>query len=178
MQLNSGIDDCWAHLLHQKGKLIGRTFQVIVQDGLVDPEQGVVSREDNRECGKVSLQPRVDCEAACSWIHAGNILHIVNVLLGQLVPVIPVPVIHVLADKGVRPNSPVEIDLRHVHVVQEVDQLLGSWRTIVFPRLLLQRLFQDFLGHLRRVVEVEGHIGYKPLLIQVAQLLIEHESLS
>ena len=59
------------------------------QDGLVDPEERVVSREHNREGGKVPLQPWVDCEAACSWIHAGNVLHIMNVFLGQLVPVVP-----------------------------------------------------------------------------------------
>ena len=47
MQLNSGIDNCRAHLLHQIGELVGRAFQMLGQDGLVDPEEGVVSREHN-----------------------------------------------------------------------------------------------------------------------------------
>ena len=117
MQLNSGIDDCWAHLLHQKGKLIGRTFQVIIQDGLVDPEQGVVSREDNRECGKVSLQPRVDCEAARGGVHTGGVLDVVDVFLGEFSPVVPVTVVHVLSDQSVRTHSSVLVHLGHVHVV-------------------------------------------------------------
>ena len=121
MKLHGSIHNCRTHLLDKEGELVGWGLQVLGQDGLVDPEEGVVAREHNREGGKVALQPRVDCEAAGCWVHASDVLHVVDVLLGELVPVVPVPIVHVLADKGMRANSPIEVNLWHVHVIQEVN---------------------------------------------------------
>lgn len=56
---------------------------------------------------------------------------------------LPVPVVHVLPDEGVRGHGPVLVHLGHVHVVDEVDQLLRARRPVVSPRFLLQRLLQD-----------------------------------
>ena len=89
MELHGGIHNCRTHLLDKEGELVGRGLQVLSQDGLVDPEEGVVSREHNREGGKVALQPRVDCEAASCWVHASDVLHVVDVLLSQLRLAVP-----------------------------------------------------------------------------------------
>ena len=87
-------------------------------------------------------------------------------------------IVDVLAYDCVRSHRPVGVDLRHVHVIQEVDQLFASRRAIVFPCLLLQRFLQDLLGHLCAVVEVEGDIGNEVLLIKMTQSLVQHEGFS
>ena len=79
----------------------------------------------------MSLKSRVDGEAASSGVHAGNILHIANLLEGEFGPVIPVLVVQVLADERVGLHGAIGVHLRHVHVVNEVDQLLGARRTVV-----------------------------------------------
>ena len=38
---------------------------------------------------KAHLQPWIDGEASCRWVHAGHVLAIVDVLRGQLVAVVP-----------------------------------------------------------------------------------------
>ena len=67
--------------------------------------------------------------------------------------------------------------LRHVHVVEEVDQLLAAWRAIVLTRLLFQRLFQDLLCELRVVVEVEGDVGDQEVLVHLPELLVDDQRL-
>ena len=112
MKLHGSIHNCRTHLLDEEGELVGRGLQVLSQDGLVDPEEGVVAREHNREGGKVALQPWVDSEASGCWVHASDVLHVVDVLLGELVPVIPVPIVHVLADDRVGANRAVLVHLK------------------------------------------------------------------
>ena len=89
MKLHGSIHNCRTHLLDEEGELVGRGLQVLSQDGLVDPEEGVVAREHNREGGKVALQPWVDGEAACCRVHASHVLDVVDVLLGQLRLAVP-----------------------------------------------------------------------------------------
>ena len=42
-----------------------------------------------------------------------------------------------------RLHSPVGVHLGHVHVVNEIDELLVAWGTIVSAGFLFQRLLQD-----------------------------------
>jgi len=49
--------------------------------------------------------------------------------------------------------------LRHVHVIDEVDEALRSRRAVVSSGLLLERLLHDVLQHLGRGVEVERDVG-------------------
>ena len=65
----------------------------------------------------MSLEPLTDGEAARGGVHAGDVLAVVDVLQTELVPAVPVTVVNVLPDDGVRPGRAVDIDLRHVHVV-------------------------------------------------------------
>ena len=126
----------------------------------------------------MTLQPRIDREAASGRVHRGDVLGVVDLLQAELVPAIPVAVVHVLTDDRVRTHGSIGVDLGHVHVVQEVDQLLAARGAVVLPRLLLQRLLQDLLSHLCTVVEVEGDTGNEVLLIKVAQGLVQHEGFS
>lgn len=45
----------------------------------------------------------------------------------------PVPVVHVLADEGVWGHRAILVHLWHVHVIDEVDQLLSAWGAVVPP---------------------------------------------
>lgn len=51
-------------------------------------------------------------------------------------------VVHVLAYERVRLHRAVRVHLRHVHVVDEVDQPSAAGGPVVAPRFLLQGLFQ------------------------------------
>lgn len=51
--------------------------------------------------------------------------------------------VHVLPDEGVGGHRPVLVHLGHVHVVNEIDELLIAWGTIVSASFLFQRLLQD-----------------------------------
>ena len=90
-------------------------------------------------------RPGIDSEASGCGVHACDVLYVVDVLGGELVPVVPVVVVQVLPDQGVGLNRAVRIHFRHVEVVQEVHQLLVARRTVVFASFLLQRFFKDFL---------------------------------
>lgn len=48
-----------------------------------------------------------------------------------------------LPDDGVGLHGPIGIHLRHVHVIDEIDQLLVAWGGIISAGLLFQRLLQD-----------------------------------
>ena len=177
MECQGCIDNVCGHLLHQVGELVGCVLQVLGQDRLVDAEEGIWTGEHYCKCCKVSLQSRIDGETASRGIHAGHVLHIVDVLLGEFGSAVPMAVVHVLTDESVGPNSTIGINLRHVHVIQEVDQLLLSRWTVVPSCLLLETLFKNLLGHLSTGVEVEGNIGDEVLLVHVTEFLVQHERL-
>ena len=90
---------------------------------------------------EVSLQSGVNGEATSSWIHTGHILDIANFLECHFLSVIPVGVVKMLSQQSVWLYSAIGIHLRHVHVINEVDQLFSARRTILLPSLLFQRLF-------------------------------------
>ena len=178
MQGQGGIDKVLTELLDRGKELVAGVLDVVAQDCVVDCEKGLLVGEDDRKGGKVPLEPGVDGEAAGGGVHGGHVLCVVDLLEAELVPAVPVAVVDVLPDDGVGSHRAVLVHLGHVHVVQEVDELLAAGRTVVLTGLLLQRLLNDLLGHLGAVVEVEGDIGHSVLLVQVAESLIEHESLA
>lgn len=67
-------------------------------------------------------------------------------------------------------------DLRHVHVVDEVDQATRAWGTKVAAGLLLERFFQNPLKHLGGGVEVERHVGHHEVIGQVAEFILHQHS--
>lgn len=60
---------------------------------------------------EMSLQSRIDREAARGRVHARHVLTVVDVFQRQFGPVVPVSVVHVLSYESVRLNGPVAIDL-------------------------------------------------------------------
>ena len=62
--------------------------------------------------------------------------------------------------------------------LQEVDKLLVARGAVVLSSLLLQRLLQDLLQHLRSVVVVERHVGDHVVVVQLGQLLVDQDSLA
>lgn len=60
---------------------------------------------------KMPLQSRVYCETAGSRIHAGNEHDVLYVFQCQSGSVVPVFIVHILSDEGVRLHGAVRIDL-------------------------------------------------------------------
>lgn len=56
---------------------------------------------------------------------------------------IPVGVVQVLSDKGMRLNGAISIYLRHIHVIHKVDEFFSARRSKIPACLLLQRLLQN-----------------------------------
>lgn len=71
-----------------------------------------------------------------------------------------------LSDECVWLDSAISIHLRHVHIINEIDQFLCAWRTKTSTRFLLQWFFHHFLQHHGRGVVVEGNSGHQSILIQ------------
>lgn len=124
-----------------------------------------------------NLQPWIDGEAASSGVHAGDILHVVDLLQNQLGPVIPVVVVQVLPKERVWLDSAVRVHLGHVHVINEVHQLLVAWRAVVLSRLLLQWLLHHLLKHEGGGVVVKGDHLHQCILVEGTELLADQNSL-
>ena len=90
-----------------------------------------LAREAHGERGKMPLEPGVDGEAAGRGVHAGDVLHAVDVLRAELVPVVPVVVVQMLPYERVRLHGAVRVHLRHVHVVEKVDELREVYKVKV-----------------------------------------------
>ena len=84
---------------------------------VVDREEGLLTRKDHRKCSKMSLQSRIDCEAASCWIHASHILSIMDILQSQFVPAVPVIIVNVLSNDCMRSSCSIDINFWHVHVI-------------------------------------------------------------
>ena len=112
----------------------------------------------------MSLKPGIDSEATSCGIHAGYILDIADLLQCLLDSVVPMEVVQVLPDKCMRLDSSISIYLRHVHIINEVDQLLGSRRSVVPPGFLLQWFLHDLLEHEGVGVVVEWNGGHQCLV--------------
>ena len=148
------------------------------KDAVVDGCQGVQSREAECKHREMPLQTGVDGETPRGGIHARHVLRVVDVLEGKLRAVVPMAVVEVLTDQSVWLYCEVLIYLRHIHVVNEIDETLGARRTVVTTRLLLQWLLQDSLQHFRGCVEVEWHIPNQELLLQAVEFVIHQDSLA
>ena len=175
MKRQGGIHNVGAHLSHQEGKLVASRIQMIRKNRVVDGEKGIMSRKTHSKGGEMALQSGIDGEASGGWIHARQVLAIVNVLQRQLVSIVPMVVVQMLSNESVRLHRSVGVHLRHVHVVQEIDHLLATGWTIVLSSLLLQRLLQDLLQHLRSVVVVERNVGNQVVLIHLSKFFIHQD---
>ena len=148
---------------------------MVRKDGVVDGEKGIMSRKTHSKRGKMALQSGIDGEASGGWVHARQVLTIVNVFQRQLVPVVPMVVVQMLSNESVWLNRSIGIHFRHVHVIQEIDHLFATGWTIVLSSLFLQRLLQDLLQHLGSVVVVERNVGNQIVLIHLSKFFIHQD---
>ena len=88
----------------------------------------------------MALESGVNGETASRRIHAGHVLHIVDLLEGHLLAVVPVLVVQVLLDEGVGLHSAIRVHHGHVHVIYEVDELLAPRRAKITASFLLKGL--------------------------------------
>ena len=59
------------------------------EDALVDGLEGLGPGEADSKHAEVALQAGVDGEAPSRGVHAGHVLHVADLLQGELVPVVP-----------------------------------------------------------------------------------------
>ena len=148
------------------------------QDARVDRMQRLFAGETDGEHAEVTLETRIDGETSRRRIHTSDVLHVVYLLQRQLLTVVPVPIVQVLTNERVRRHGTVVVDSRHVHIVDEVDQLLRARRTVVSSGLLLERLFHDVLKHRRRRVVVERNCRDEKVVAETVQLVADHHRLA
>jgi len=100
-------------LVHRRRELVVGAGHMLLQDGQVDRLERLLARKTHSEHGKVTQQAWVDGEAARRRIHARHVLRVVDVPKGQLRPVVPVAVVHVLPQNSVRLHCPVRVHLNN-----------------------------------------------------------------
>lgn len=69
---------------------------------------------------------------------------------------LPVAVVQVLPDQCMGLHCPVRVHLRHVQVIDEVHELLGTRRSIISARLFLQRLLKHPCEEVEERAELPG----------------------
>ena len=87
MQLQGGAHNLLGALLHLSHE--APLHHVLREDALVDGLEGLGPREADGKHAEVALQAGVDGEAPGRGVHAGHVLHIVDLLQCQLVAVVP-----------------------------------------------------------------------------------------
>ena len=175
MEHDCSIDQQWTQFLDHIWKLIQLVFKMICQNGLIDCYQSILSWKHYCKCGKVSLEPGIYCETSCCGIHTSHILAVMNVLLSELISVIPMTIVHVLPYQSVRCCSSIWINFRHVQIIQKIDQLSCARRSIVFASFFLQLFFQYLLSQFCIVVEVERNVGNHIVFTELTEFVIHHQ---
>ena len=105
-------------------------YEVLRQDVVVDRMQRVGAGEAECEHAEVSLEARVDREAAGRRVHARHVLRVVDLTQGQLRPVVPMAVVEVLPDQRVRLHREVHVDLRRGAERLRYSVYPGSYHTV------------------------------------------------
>jgi hypothetical protein len=72
---------------------------MLIQNASIDGHQCIMARETDGKYTKMSLQSRINSEAASCWIHGRNILCIVNFFQSKLGSVIPVAIVQMLSNQ-------------------------------------------------------------------------------
>ena len=84
-----------------------------------------------------------------------------------------------LPDQGMRLYSTIRVYLRHINVINEVDQVFSAWRSKISTSFLLQRLLHDLLEHERVGIIVQGYGGNQSLVgVQTSNLIIDKYGLA
>lgn len=120
MQRERGLDDEGDLLLDSLPEVF--LDEVVGKNCVVDGEERGLLGEGNAESPEVSLQSGVDDEGPGGRIEAGQVLGVVDVFQLHLGPVVPVLIVHVLAEQSDGGLRVVWIQLGHIQIIQEVNQ--------------------------------------------------------
>ena len=99
------------HSLNRQRKLVRLAFQMLGQYTPIDGLKGVNARKAHGECGEMALKAWIYGKTSRCWVHAGYILNVVDILQCYFHTVIPMLVVHVLANQRVWLNSAVSVHL-------------------------------------------------------------------
>lgn len=89
----------------------------------------------------MSLKSRVNLERTSSRVHASSVKSILNILKGKLASIIPMLVVFMLSQKRDSSLGVIGIKLRHVKIIDEVDQLVFANGSVSLTSLLFKLLF-------------------------------------
>ena len=160
------------------GGIAVELLDVAVEEGAEDGKECLLAGEADGKDHEVALEARVDDEAAARRVHGAEELAVLDDAQLQLGEVVPALVFEVLAQQADGCRRIVHVELRHVEVVHEVDQLLSARRPKVFAGLLLELPFHDRLEVRRPGVEVEVDAAGVVILRQRPQLAVDQRRLA
>mmetsp|Transcript_146757 Transcript_146757/g.471071 ORF Transcript_146757/g.471071 Transcript_146757/m.471071 type:complete len:738 (-) Transcript_146757:5257-7470(-) len=154
VQAERSLDDT-GDLLHD-ARLEGEALEVALHEGGVDGLQCRLLWERHGASPEVALQARVHNVGTGRRVHARDVLRVADVLHRDLASVPPVAVVLLLLQKLDGTLRVVLVKGWHVQVINEVDELQFSWRSVQLSGFLLQRILHHGLDE--RGVRVVGHV--------------------
>jgi hypothetical protein len=119
MQAEGCLDHEWYQLLH----IALITREVLAEEGTEDSEERLLFRELDGTEEEVTLETWVDHERTGSGVHGSHVHGALDLLDGELCPVVPMLVIFMLTHKSDGTLSIVLVEGRHVEVINEVKEL-------------------------------------------------------
>mmetsp|Transcript_46139 Transcript_46139/g.74316 ORF Transcript_46139/g.74316 Transcript_46139/m.74316 type:complete len:200 (-) Transcript_46139:494-1093(-) len=136
------------------------------------------ARKTNGKYHEMALKARIDNKGATCGVHGRKKLDILNDAQLQLRHIIPMLIIHVLSEKRNGELCLVGIQLRHIQIVDEVQQSQRARWSIVLASLLLQGALQHASESTSISVEVEIHHQGHELFGERAKFAHNHCSLA
>ena len=105
----------------------------------------------------MSLETWIDEEGTSSWVHGSDQLGVLDILKGKLALIIPMLVVSVLSEKSNGTLGVIRITHGHVHVIDEVDELILTNWSECLTSFLFKQLLQVHLKQVSISIEVEVH---------------------
>ena len=117
-------------------------FEVALEEGGVDEEEGLVVGEGDGGGPEVPHVPGVDEEGTSRRVHGCQHLGVDDILEGQLSNIVPMFVIGMLPEKGDGALCVINIKLGHVEIINEIDKFLFALGAELFSCNFLQKLLE------------------------------------
>jgi hypothetical protein len=166
VEVGSGLSELSRHFIMEGQSLLNNSADLLTHGSLellemlshestVDSVQRVAFREVNSQKPEPSLESGVDSEGSSSSVHGSNVLSVGDLLHDQLLLIVPMGVIEMLSDQSNSSLGFIGIKLRHVEIVNKVDQLDLSRRSETGSSLLLELRLHDTLQESRISEEIE-----------------------
>lgn len=130
-------------MLH--GKPIPSQRQVVCEDRVVYEEHGRLTEHADGKRVKVTLQSGIYSKGSRRWIHAGHKLTVFDDAKRVPVAIVPMAVVHELANDLMRLYRSETIHFGHVEVVGEVHDAFVAAGSVGLAGLFLQRFFEGLM---------------------------------